>query len=686
MMSGFFSIHIFFLIVVIFLLGAFGSLFLSRFDRRANLWGHICALVASAFGIFFSFAGIFSNDALSFHIPTSLPLINISLFVDQLSAFFVLIISLVGFSSSLFGIGYMEKYYGKYNLGAFGFFYNVFLFSLILVVTSYNAMYFLFAWEIMSLASFFLVIFEYKKLENTRSGFLYLIMMHIGTACIALSLMLLYRATGSFDFGEIQSRAQNITLAAKSIIFLFALIGFGTKAGIIPLHIWLPLAHPSAPAHVSALLSGVMIKTSVFMIIRLFFDVIPISGASAMPLWWGMVIMLIGASSSFLGVLYALTEHDIKRLLAYHSIENIGIIFIALGSAFILYSLGFRSLAMVGMVAALFHTINHALFKALLFLGAGSVIFRTHTANIEEYGGLIKRMPYTAVFFLVGAMAISGLPPLNGFASEWMAFQALFSGVQNGAMVAQAFFILGIASLAFSGGLAAACFVKVFGSTFLARERSVHAGEAKESSIFFTSAMGILALLCILFGIGAAQVVPGITNVLRGISAFSGEIPALLSLENTVVVGEGFSAFSPFILFTLLIFAFLAVFFAVRIFSRKQKVVLGRTWDCGEDLTQNTEITSTSFSRSLVVIFKGILRPTKQVDIEYQDSKIRYFTKSKTITLALQNVYDSFFYRPVHLGMVWFSERVKRIQSGNVNAYIFYILAAVVGLLIWATR
>lgn len=684
MMSNFFSINTFLLALGIFILGAFGSLVFKNDDKKANFWGHICALVGSIVGVFFSLSALLSQSTLTFTIPTTLPLIHISFYVDQLSAFFCLIISLVGVASSIFGIGYMDKFYGKYNLGVFGFFYNIFILSLFLVVTSYNAIHFLFAWEIMSLASFFLVIFEYKKLENTRSGFLYLIMMHIGTACIALALMLMYKATGSFDFAIMQAQAPNISAMAKNIIFVFALIGFGTKAGIIPLHIWLPLAHPSAPAHVSALMSGVMIKTSVFMLIRIFFDIL--GGQFSMPLWWGMVIMLIGASSSFLGVLYALTEHDIKRLLAYHSIENIGIIFIALGSAFILYSMGFRSLAMVGMIAALFHTINHSLFKALLFLGAGSVIFQTHTSNIEEYGGLIKRMPYTAIFFLIGSMAISGLPPLNGFASEWMAFQALFSGVQNGTMVAQAFFILGISSLAFSGGLAAACFVKVFGSTFLARPRSVHAGEAKESSIFFTSAMGILALLCILFGIGAAQVAPGITNVLQGISAFSGEIPAILSLENNLVVGEGFSAFSPFILFTLMVFVFLTVFFAVRIFSRKQKVVLGRTWDCGEDLTQNTEITSTSFSRSLVVIFKGILRPTKQVDIEYHDSQIRYFTKSKTITLAVYNIYDSFLYRPLHQGIMWFSEKVKRIQSGNVNAYIFYILAVLITLLIWSTR
>ena len=307
-------------------------------------------------------------------------------------------ISLISLFASIYALGYVKHYYKKYNISTLGFFYNIVPAGMVLVVSASSILFFLIVWDIMSLASYFLVIFENKVRNNLKAGSLYFIMPHIGTAFITLAFLLLYHATRSLDFGIINSNIVAVTPLIKNIVFILALIGLGTKAGIIPFHIWLPSTHQAAPFHVSALMSGVMIKTGIYMLIRIFVDIMPDA-----PLWWGAIILLLGATSSILEVLYALTERDIKRLLAYHSIENIEIILLGLGSSLLFWSLNIKFFAILGLTAALFHTLNHAIFKALLFMGTGTVISQTHIRNMEEYGGLIKYMPQTAFFFLVGS-------------------------------------------------------------------------------------------------------------------------------------------------------------------------------------------------------------------------------------------------------------------------------------------
>ncbi len=416
-----------FLVLSTFAAGAFGALLFGRNDRRADLWGNGFAIAGSLLGLVFSGAVLITGIGPAFAIPTSFPLLSLSVRVDRLAAFFVLLISCIALFCSIYALGYVNHYYKKYNLGVLGFFYNMFIASMILVVTAGHALFFLIVWEIMSLTSYFLVIYERHEEKNIKAGTLYFIMTHVGTAFIMLSFLLAYLATGSFDFGAIRSGIAAASPFVRNAIFISALIGFGAKAGIIPFHIWLPGAHPAAPSHVSALMSGVMIKTGIYMLARMCWDILP----GAPPLWWGLLIVIIGSISSLLGVLYALSEHDLKRLLAYHSIENIGIILLGLGSSLVFLSAGMKAFASLGLIAALYHTLNHATFKALLFLGAGSVIAETHTRNIERYGGLIKVMPQTAFFFLIGSMAISALPPFNGFFSEWVTFQSLFLGVNS---------------------------------------------------------------------------------------------------------------------------------------------------------------------------------------------------------------------------------------------------------------
>jgi len=662
-----------------FAAGAFGALLLGGNDRRSALWGNGFAVVGSLLGLVFSAAILMTGAELTCLIPTSFPLLSLSLRVDPLAAFFVLLISGIALLCSIYALGYVNHYYRKYNLGVLGFFYNAFVASMILVVTAGHALFFLVVWEIMSLTSYFLVIYEHHEEKNIKAGTLYFIMTHIGTAFIVLAFLVAYLETGAFDFGAIKGGIAAASPFARNVIFISALIGFGAKAGIIPFHIWLPGAHPAAPSHVSALMSGIMIKTGIYMLARLCWDILP----GPPPLWWGLLILLIGSTSSLLGVLYALSEHDLKRLLAYHSIENIGIILLGLGSSLVFLSAGMKVLATLGLVAALYHTLNHATFKALLFLGAGSVIAATQTRNIERYGGLIKVMPQTAFFFLVGALAISALPPFNGFFSEWMTFQSLFQGVSTFHLMTKMVFLVAIGALAFTGGLAAACFVKAFGATFLARGRSDEVKYAKEAALPLRIGMGSLALLTLLLGIFSGAVSSGFADIAASLSAFRPGEPVAAVSFSALSVTAGFASLSPPLLFAGIILTMMAVAAVFVLLTRRRTTAIGATWDCGADLTERMEITATGFSRSITTIFRGVLKPTQQTEIEYHDAKLRYFPKAGIVRMEFQDVYDAYFYRPLQKATIRIAGQIKKIQMGNINVYILYILVTLTGLLLW---
>lgn len=669
----------FYILFSLFFAGAAGSLLLRKYDSLANIWSSVFAIAGSLWGLLFSLTLIISGRTLAFAIDNSpFSLFSLSFNIDLLSAFFIFIISLIALFCSVYAIGYVKHYYRKYDIGALGLFYNSFILGILLLLTASNGIFFLIGWEIMAIASYFSIIYDRHDQENVKAGFLYLVMTYVGTTFIIVAFLLLYKFTGSFDFETIKTGVVSLPVGVKNIVFLSALIGFGIKAGIIPLHIWLPAAHPAAPSHISALMSGVMIKTGIFMMIRFFLDIL-----QPIPIWWGIVVLLFGIVSSLLGVLYALTEHDIKRLLAYHSIENIGIILLGLGSALIFSSLNMPALALLSLVAALFHTLNHAIFKSLLFLGAGSVINQMHTRNMEEYGGLIKYMPRTAFFFLIGSMAISALPPFNGFFSEWLTFQSLFQGIITLNSATRWLFVLAVGALAFTGGLALACFVKVFGSIFLARPRSAEVVHAKESPPSMLFGMGALALLSFLFGIFSSQATRLLGKIGQTFAIFQ-NMPATVLTENnqSLTVSNSFASVSGLAFLAIFTGVIIVVIFIIHsVVNKRQKIIAGATWDCGTDLTPRMEITSTGFARSIVVIFRGILKPSIQREIEYHDSEIRYLPKPKTENLGVSDVYDIYFYQPLKMWVEALSLYTKKIQGGNINAYILYIFIMLLILL-----
>jgi hydrogenase-4 component B len=667
----------FFASLLLFACGAAGSLVLRKNDAAAHFCGNGFAIAGSIVGLIASLLVLIFDSSFACGWKSSLPLLSFNFNVDPLSAFFIFIISLISLFASLYAIGYVGHFYKKYDVGVLGFFYNVFIAGMMMVVSADHLLFFLIVWEVMSLSSYFLVTYENREKENVKAGSVYFVMTHIGTAFIMLSFLLLYQAAGSLDFSVIKENIVHIRPIIKNMAFGLALVGFGTKAGMIPFHIWLPGAHPAAPTHVSALMSGVMIKTGIYMFIRIFVDMMPDG-----PVWWGMVILTAGAISSLLGVLYALTEHDIKRLLAYHSIENVGIILLGLGSALIFLALGMKPLAVLGLVAALFHTINHAIFKALLFFGAGAVISETHTRNMESYGGLIKRMPQTAFFFLVGAMAISALPPFNGFISEWLTFQSLFAGIRSLDRSVQGVFLLGVGVLAFTGGLAAACFVKVFGATFLARARSEEARHAGEVALSLRTGMAALAVLSLLFGLFSGMVVQLLSEVVHSLSVFNAMETAFTASAGLFTFHDHFASVSLPLIFASLVSVTAAVWLLVRILTKNRKVRLGCTWDCGAPLTSRMEITATGFSRSIITVFRGILQPTQQYQVEYMDAEIRYFTKANRIRLEIRDIYSSYFYSPLQDLVAKVSVYVKQIQGGNINIYVLYIFFILIALLL----
>ncbi len=440
---------------------------------------------------------LLNGDTVSFSLGTNIPYLNISFYIDKLSAFFILVVSTLAFAVSIYSLNYIEEFKNK---SLFAFLFHSFILSLILVLTSFNAFIFLISWEIMSILSFFLVIFEYKNEENKKSGFLYILMTHLGTAFIILSFLIMFINTGSLDFKDWFSA--DISTTAKFWAFLFALIGFGTKAGIFPLHIWLPKAHPVAPSNVSALMSGVMIKTAIYMLVRYYFQFL-----TDIPWWFGFIVLFIGAVSALFGIMFAYVQTNLKKLLAYSSMENIGIILLGLGSSMLFAATNFPVLSALALLAALFHVYNHALFKGLLFLGAGSILFKTHTKNMERYGGLIKAMPLTSLFIIIGSISISALPPFNGFVSEWLTYMSLILSTKIDINTVKIFVPIFASMLALTGAFAAASFVKVIGVSLLGNPRSEASRNATEVGIFMLIGMGILTVLCFVFGVFPLAVV-----------------------------------------------------------------------------------------------------------------------------------------------------------------------------------
>jgi hydrogenase-4 component B len=671
------------LTMVGYVAGAATGLICLRAGRLANFGAFGIAALAALSGVVASVAGLLAGAGQAHPsvqiLPALIPYVRFSIRPDPLSLFFTLLVSLVGLAVSIYSLGYVRAYYGRRNVGVFGAFFNAALLATTLVFLADNAFFFLVVWELMALSTYFLVSFEHEKEESRNAGALYFVMSHIGTGCLILGFLLLFQASGDDGFEGFHAIGAKMAAGPRDAAFVLFLVGFGVKAGFIPLHIWLPVAHPAAPSNVSALMSGVLIKTGIYGLIRVAFDFM-----GPPPNWWGVTILTIGTVSAVLGVLYALMEHDLKRLLAYHSIENIGIILMGLGAALMFLHSGHPLLAALALIAGLYHTINHAVFKALLFLGAGAVVHATHTRNMEEMGGLVKRMPKTAFCFLVGAVAISALPPLNGFVSEWLTYQSLLQGFGTTSSLMRLMFPLAGAMLALTGALAAACFVKAFGITFLAQPRSDHAVQAREASVTMLAAQVILVAACVFLGLLPGQflkLLDPVTSQLAG-QALSSQLSLAngLVLSGAVATGGTVSTLGLALIAVCLLPVPLALWF---VFARTANVRRGPTWDCGlQGLTPRMEYTATGFSKPIRMIFKALFRPRREVQREYDFSP--YFAKNLRFESHVEEVFQTRIYRPLSR-LVWRgSRRMRALQAGSLQAYLIYVFVTLILLLVFA--
>ena len=675
--------------VAVYVAGALSSLILAKHEERAILVTGVSGAAAGVLGLLAVLPVLLGwQESVSTIWWESVPLLTCHIRLDMFSAFMVAVISLLATASSIYSLSYVQEYIGK-GAWSIGFFMNTFIASMIALMVMDNAFYFIIFFEMMSLASYFLVISDQNK-EAVNAGLLYFLIAHGGSILIMAAFFLLYRETGSLSFDSFREAASQgfYSPAQASLIFLLAFFGFGAKAGILPLHSWLPRAHPAAPSHASAMMSGVMVKIGVFGIIRVGADFL-----GATEIWWGMVVLGFGAVSSVLGVMYALAEHDIKRLLAYHTVENIGIILMGVGVGMIGMSLRNEAgiitqsgqiLAALGFLGALYHLLNHAVFKGLLFLGAGAIIYRTHTKDMEKMGGLARKMPLTAVAFLIGCMAISALPPLNGFVSEWYTYQSLFlMTLEKGSLITQLAGPVAIVMLAITGALAAMCFVKAYGISFCGQARSEAAENAREVPKTMSYSMLALAGLCVLLGIGAACVVPMIVRVvsdLLGTHAGS----ELVAVQNGVLVPHTAvqAVLSPALVFMLLLGATLLPVL-LYVFTGKQRLPHRRNddpWACGYDYELRMAQSAGSFTQSLRFMFAPLYKVRETLN---PVPKLREWLEV-TIVYArkIEPLWDERVLAPIVRAAQSTGQKVQLLQHGNLRVYCVYVIVALLCILL----
>ncbi|HII02316.1 TPA: hydrogenase membrane subunit [Methanosarcinaceae archaeon] len=636
--------------------GAFAALFsgtvLPLLYRSKNARKASFGLSFISSVLLLGFAGtiLYTGKGALFPAISFLPGLDFTLGVDRLSAGFVLLIAAVVPGVSIYSLEYTEHAKSEAGKDLQAALTNLFILAMLLVVLAGNMVVFLIFWEIMSLSSLLLVLHDYSSEENKKAGFFYFVMTNLSTAFLFLGFISLFRLTGSAELGQLES----VDPGALTLPFLCLFTGFGIKAGLVPFHKWLPYAHPAAPSGVSALMSGVMLKVAVYGFLR-FLLAVP-----SPELWWGILVLTGGSLSALFGVIYALKESDIKRLLAYSSIENIGIIFIGIGLYVIFEAEGLPALALMSLTGACFHAFNHALFKSLLFLCAGSVVHATGTRNIEAFGGLVKSMPVTSALFLIGSVSIAALPPANGFAGELLLYQAFFQASALNDPLLTVLLVIALSGFALAGALAAALFVKLFGITCLALPRSEESRLAEEVPRPMLIRAAVPAAFCILAGIFSKQ--------LLSLAGLDVEYPDLLLLG--LLLGSIYAAL------------FLAVRAKEDHEMEKRPARISETWGCGAPtLAPSMEYSSAGFSEPLVMIFKSIYRTRIMHRPKYFDGQESLF-KNGNVEIRLLRFFEEYLYIPPARAIDSISKRISRLQNGKLDSYVLYAFLAVITLII----
>ncbi|MEW6687981.1 MAG: hydrogenase 4 subunit B [Pseudomonadota bacterium] len=656
----------------------------AAFARRlAFPLGALAGLALAGFGL----EAVWLPSA-QFTLPLGLPELPFHLRIDPLASFFLMLLGAVAAGISVYAAGYFRDE-APGRLALIGLQYHLFLASMAFVILADDAYLFMVAWETMALSSYFLVTTDHRERAIRSAGFLYLLIAHIGAIAILLCFGVMHGGKGDYTFDAL--RAAELTPLWATVAFLLAFFGFGAKAGMIPLHAWLPEAHPAAPSPVSALMSGIMLKTAIYGMVRVIYDLI-----GGVRWEWGMLVLVIGAATTLFGVLYALMQHDLKRLLAYHSVENIGIILLGLGLSMVFLGFGHPAAGILGLIAALYHTLNHAVFKGLLFLGAGSILHSAKLRNLNDMGGLIRPMPKTAFYFLIGALAISALPPLNGFVSEWLTFQTALQAplLQNG--VVRSLVPLFAAILALAGALTAMCFVKVYGVAFLGQPRKIGDGarshsaggdrekrsgsvpdfEIHDAGNMERFGMAWLAAGCFVLGLFPTSFLLMLNRV--GVS-LTGQGLSAQALESSwlwlVPTAPGQASYSPVIFLLVIVGVTLLAFALVRRFYHG-RVRFADPWDCGFPAqTARMQDTADAFGQPIRHVFGPIYLMERHLPSP-DDPAPRY-------RLRIEDRHWHLLYLPVARLAAFLSSRIGMLQQGKISIYLLYSFLTLIALLVF---
>jgi hydrogenase-4 component B len=637
-------------------------------SKAATALTYGASLVVTAILCVIGFLSLASAPATSVTLPLGLPWLGAHFRIDALSAFFLVVVNLGGAAASLYALGYGRH---EETPGRVLPFYPAYIAAMNLVVLANDAFSFLVAWEFMSLTSWALVIASHKERESLCAGLVYLVMASFGTLALLLAFGLLAGANGNYVFDAIRASHPAAWLAA--VVLILALIGAGSKSGVVPLHGWLPLAHPAAPSHVSALMSGVMTKVAIYGFIRIVFDLL-----GPPDWWWSMVVLAIGGVTTVMGVLYALMQHDLKRLLAYHTVENIGIVYIGLGLALAFKAAGMELAAALALTAGLFHVFNHSVFKSLLFFGTGSVLNATGERDMEHLGGLIHRMPQTAFVFLIGCVAISALPPLNGFVSEWLTFQAILLSPHLASWGLK-FMVPAVgALLALSAALAAACFVKAFCVSFLGRPRTPAAANARETERESLAAMFFLAALCLIAGVFPGIFLDALAPVAHALVGATMPHQSGLAWLTIVPIAESRSSYNG-----LLVFVFIAISGGLAAFAihrlASDRLRRAPAWDCGyPDPSPATQYTASSFAQPIRRVYGTLVFRAR----EHGEMPPPGSLAPARFTADIRDLIWDYGYAPVARVVGYSADRLNIMQFLTIRRYLMLVFAALVLLLL----
>ena len=652
--------------VILFLVGAVVSLFVSA--RASRTVAASFSLLASVSGVIAVILTLIEKSTPSLTLFAIQPFGFFALQIDLLSTLLVAIISLLGIATSLYSFTEAPE---KVSVS---FFTDLFLGSMVLVVTVTNAFYFLIFWELMTLASYFLVVWEFDKTESARTGFIYFLVAHVGAALLMVAFFLFFGKTGTFDFISIRTVA--LSPVVRDITFLLLFLGFGAKAGMVPLHFWTPDTYAAAPSHVSAVMSSVMKKTAVYGILRFCVDLL---GASVM--WWGFVILTFGALSAVFGAFYALAEKDIKRLLALSSVENLGIILMGVGLGIAGMANRQPSLAVLGFLAAFYHMLNHAFFKGLLFLDAGAVIKQTKTHDLNQMGGLARHMPWTALTFFIAALAVTAIPPLNGFVSEWLTYRALLNAAGTGLFILRVFAPLFAVLLALAGALAVMVYIKAYGGVFTGPAHTTNVVSVSDISIPARIATGYLALGTILLGIGSPWIAPRIAMIAADIS----KQPIITgNVGWTMYPGELLTSVISIPLVAFLLIGLLIVPVSVVAMyggwrtSRRSDV---EPWACGYGFDALMSVRASSFDQPVKVSFQPLYWIRTIVDRPYRAINKTYVASIDAIYRA-EPVIENRITRPTLKFVETAGRWIQALQMGDIRLYCLYIIITLAILLI----